>query len=98
LQYIVLLVAMLALFVVMLVLGFIYQSVIPAHFEEMYKQRFVDNRWNELFGVVTYAEVQGQVETNIMLVVVSCSMVIDGLVSHKTHHTAPCLLANRVAG
>lgn len=74
-------VALLVLFVVMLVLGFIYQSVIPAHFEEMYNNRFVNNQWNDLFGVATYEEIEGQVETNIEMVVVSCSMVIDVLVS-----------------
>lgn len=69
------------MFIVMLVLGFMYQSVIPAHFEELYKRRFVDETWNRLFGVMTYEQVQAQVESNILLVVVGCSVTVDGLVS-----------------
>jgi hypothetical protein len=103
-QYLVLMLAMLAMFVVLVVLGLIYQSVIPAHFEDMYSKRFIEPRWNELFGVMTYAEVQGQVETNIMMVVVSCSMAIDGLVRHShahmhaTHTHVSRLVSVQVAG
>ena len=80
-QYMVGLVCLLIAFVVMMILGFIYQSAIPEHFEEMYQNRFVDDRWNRLFGVMTYEEVQTKVDSNILLVVVGCSVTVDGLVS-----------------
>ena len=81
LQYMLGLICLLAMFIVMMVLGFVYQSVIPKHFEEMYQRRFVDDRWNRLFGVMTYEEVHTQVESNVLLVVVGCSVTVDGLVS-----------------
>ena len=56
-QYIVGLVCLLVLFIVMMVLGFIYQSVIPKNFEEMYRNRFENDEWNRLFGVMSYEEV-----------------------------------------
>lgn len=80
-QYIVGLVCLLVLFIVMMVLGFIYQSVIPKHFEEMYRNRFENDEWNRLFGVMSYEEVQTKVESNLLLVVVGCSVTVDGLVS-----------------
>ena len=73
------LICLLGMFVVMMVLGFVYQSAIPKHFEELYERRFVDDRWNRLFGVMTYEEVQTKVESNILLVVVGCSVTVDGL-------------------
>lgn len=80
LQYTLGLLVLLVTFVVMMVLGFVYQSVIPKHFEEMYNRRFVDDKWNRLFGIMTYEEVQTEVESNLLLVVVGCSVVVDGLV------------------
>lgn len=79
-QYMAGLVCLLIVFVVMMILGFIYQSAIPEHFEELYQNRFVDDRWNRLFGVMTYEEVQTKVDSNILLVVVGCSVTVDALV------------------
>lgn len=83
-QYMVGLVCLLVMFIVMLVLGFMYQSVIPTHFEELFKRRFVDDTWNRLFGVMTYEQVHTHVESNILMVVVGCSVTVDGLVSLKS--------------
>ena len=75
------LVSMLALFVTTIVVAFHYSDSIPEHFRQLYESRHTDPKWYSLFGdELTYDTVVAEAESNIMMVVACCSLVIDGLV------------------